>query len=70
MQGTVKEYDEQTSSGTLLTDDRTEIAIDDRSPLADSYRMLRIGQRVRFEVSEEGGRAVARSLRLVTFEPG
>ena len=69
MQGTIKDFDEAGRTGSLLTDDRTEIAIDARSGDAEQYRMLRLGQRVRFEVEEIGGRQVARSLRLVTF-PG
>lgn len=68
MQGTIKEFDEATRTGSLLTDDRTEVAIDGRSGDAERYRMLRFGQRVRFEVEEVDGRPVARSLRLVTFE--
>jgi cold shock CspA family protein len=67
VQGTIKEYDEQNRTGSLLTDDRTEIAIDERST-AEDMRMFRFGQRVRFDVAEEDGRAVARALRLVTFE--
>ena len=47
MQGTVKTYDTNTRSGSLLTDDRTEIAIDDHSFADPSLRFLRIGQRVR-----------------------
>jgi cold shock CspA family protein len=69
VQGTVKEFDEASRSGSLLTDDRTEIGIDPASGDATQYRMLRFGQRVLFEVEEIDGRAVARSLRLVTFEP-
>jgi cold shock CspA family protein len=30
-------------------------------------RFLRLGQRVRFDLVEEGGRKVARSLRIVTM---
>jgi hypothetical protein len=30
--------------------------------------MLRLGQRVKFDLVEEAGAAVARSLRIVTFE--
>lgn len=66
MQGTIKDYDQATKTGSLMTDDRTEVAIDDASGTA--YRMLRLGQRVRFELAEVDGRTVARSLRLVTFE--
>jgi cold shock CspA family protein len=71
VQGTIKDYDGATGRGTILTDDRAEIAIDERSAAAeDSYRMLRFGQRVRFEVIDEEGRQTARDLRLVTFEGG
>lgn len=68
MQGTIREFDEATRTGSLLTDDRLEVAIDERSGDPERYRMLRFGQRVRFEVEEIEGRQVARSLRLVTFE--
>jgi cold shock CspA family protein len=67
VQGTIKTYDTNTRSGSLLTDDRTEIAIDDHSFGDPSLRFLRIGQRVRFEVERGGDRAVARGLHLVTF---
>ena len=67
MQGTVKTYDTNTRRGSLLTDDRTEIAIDDHSFADPSLRFLRIGQRVRFEVEPGGDRSVARGLHLVTF---
>jgi len=68
VQGTIKHYDEETRTGSLVTDDRTEIAIDPASGAAQDYRMLRLGQRVRFEVTQIDGHDVARSLRLVTFE--
>jgi cold shock CspA family protein len=67
MQGTIKEFDDETRSGSLLTDDRTEIAFDSGSFADDTIRVLRFGQRVRFEVQDKDGRPVARSLRLVTF---
>lgn len=67
MQGTIKQFDGESRSGSLLTDDRNEIAFDSSSFADDSIRVLRFGQRVRFEVVDDGGRPVARSLRLVTF---
>jgi cold shock CspA family protein len=67
MQGTIKQFDGESRSGSLLTDDRKEIAFDSSSFADDSIRVLRFGQRVRFEVVDDGGRPVARSLRLVTF---
>ncbi|HEX9300517.1 MAG TPA: hypothetical protein VF968_10360 [Actinomycetota bacterium] len=67
MQGTIKHYDEDSNTGSVVTDDRIEIAIDPRS-LGDGFILtLRLGQRVRFEVADEEGRQVARELRLVTF---
>jgi cold shock CspA family protein len=68
VQGTIKDFDDAGRTGLLVTDDRTEVAIDERS-LGDAFiHTLRIGQRVRFEVerTDEGG-AVARDLHLVTF---
>jgi cold shock CspA family protein len=67
-QGTIKEYDEQTHNGSLLMEDRSEIAIDATSLEGAGIRTLRIGQRVKFDLSEEGGRKVARTLRIVTID--
>jgi 2-phospho-L-lactate guanylyltransferase len=67
-QGTVKSYDLETRSGSLLTDDEEEIGIDAGSVEGAGIRYLRIGQRVKFEVADEGGRKMARTLRLVTFD--
>ncbi len=67
MQGTIKSYDAQSHTGSLLTDDRTEIAIDDRSLEDPSILLLRIGQRVRFELESTTDVVVARSLHLVTM---
>ena len=67
-QGTVKDFDGATRSGSLLMEDRTEVAIDTTSLEGAGIRLLRLGQRVRFELVDEGGRKVARSLRLVTFD--
>ena len=68
-QGTVKDYDGTSRTGSLLMEDRTEVAIDPTSLEGAGIRLLRLGQRVRFElVDQGGGRKVARSLRLVTFD--
>jgi cold shock CspA family protein len=67
MQGTIKLYDEASKTGSLVTDDRIEVAIDSRSLGDEFIRTLRLGQRVRFEVEDDDGRQVARELRLVTF---
>ena len=67
-QGTIKDFDEAARTGTLLTDDRAEIAIDGASLEGSGILTLRIGQRVKFETEEHDGGRVARSLRLVTFD--
>ena len=66
-QGTIRDFDEQERTGSLLMDDRTEVAIDATSVEGSGLRGLRIGQRVRFDLIEEGGRKVARTLRIVTM---
>ena len=67
-QGTIRDYDVDGRVGSLLTDDRIEVTIDDRSIGDDAIRTLRIGQRVRFRMdAANDGAHVARDLRLVTF---
>lgn len=67
-QGTVKSYDVANRTGSLLTDTRDEIAIDAGSAEGAGIRYLRIGQRVKFDIADEGGTKVARTLRIVTFD--
>ncbi|HXF36321.1 MAG TPA: hypothetical protein VNO17_03965 [Actinomycetota bacterium] len=67
-QGTIKDYDGETRTGTLLMDDRTEVHIDPLSVEGAGLRFLRIGQRVKFDLAEEGGKKVARTLRIVTID--
>lgn len=67
-QGTVKSYDVGERTGSLLTDDQEEIAIDPGSVEGAGIRYLRIGQRVKFDIADEGGRKTARTLRIVTFD--
>jgi cold shock CspA family protein len=66
-QGTVKDFDLEERTGSLLMDDRTEVGIDATSMEGSGLRYLRVGQRVKFDLVEEGGRKVARTLRIVTF---
>ena len=66
-QGTVKTFDDGSRSGSLLLDDASEVAIDATSLEGAGVRYLRIGQRVRFDLIDESGRRVARTLRLVTL---
>lgn len=67
-QGTIKDFDEETRSGVLLTEDHSEVRIDATSLEGAGIRMLRLGQRVKFDLVDEAGAKVARSLRIVTFE--
>jgi cold shock CspA family protein len=67
-QGTVKDFDERERTGTLLMEDRTEVHIDATSMEGSGLRFLRMGQRVRFDLVEEGGRKLARTLRIVTLD--
>ena len=66
-QGTVKQYETEGRTGVLLLEDRTEVRIDAASMEGSGLRYLRLGQRVRFDIVEEGGGKVARSLRLITL---
>jgi len=67
-QGTVKEFDEEARTGTVLMEDRTEVGIDATSIEGAGIRYLRIGQRVKFDLVDEGGRKLARALRLASFD--
>ncbi len=67
MQGTIKSYDQASKTGVVVTDDRTEIAIEDGSLADPSILFLRMGQRVRFDVESGDTGDVARALHLVTF---
>jgi cold shock CspA family protein len=67
-QGTIKDYDPEQRTGSLLMDDRTEVAIDPTSTEGSGHiRYLRIGQRVVFDLAEEAGGKVARFLKVITF---
>ena len=66
-QGTIRDFDPQTGNGSLLMEDHTEVHIDATPVEGAGILTLRIGQRVRFDLVEEGGRAVARTLRIVTM---
>jgi len=66
-QGTIKEYDRESRTGSLLLDDESEVGIDPTSMEGSGIRYLRIGQRVKFDLAEESGKRLARTLRIVTF---
>jgi cold shock CspA family protein len=64
-QATVKTYDSITRTGTLISDDgHTEYPVDGESLDTGMFRFLRPGQRVTFDVVEEGGEKKLRNLRI------
>ncbi len=54
-QGTVKHFDADTATGTVLLDDETEVVVDAETFAASGLQELRIGQRVRLELAEPPG---------------
>ena len=67
-QGTIKDWDEETRTGSLLMEDRTEVGIDATSIEGSNIRTLRLGHRVRFDLTQADGGPIARTLTLVTFD--
>jgi len=64
-QATVKRYDSITRTGVLVADDgATEWPIDPQSMATSMFRFLRPGQRVTFDLVEEGGESATRNLRI------
>lgn len=64
-QATVKSYDSVTKTGALVSDDgSTEYAIDPEAMQSGMFRFLRPGQRVTFELVEEGSETKVRNLRI------
>jgi CspA family cold shock protein len=65
LQGVVKVYDPKTGVGVIVRDDdRSEVLLRPGSLNGSLFRLLRQGQRVIFDVSEESGSLFAHSLRF------
>lgn len=67
MQATVRSFDAQTRSGTVLLDDGAELAFDDVAFDAGGVRLLRTGQRVRIETTDGPGPRRVTSLTIHTL---
>ena len=67
MQGTVKEFSEETRSGAVILDDGTEIPVPASAFSRSGLLKLQFGQRVRFEVEGEGDARRVTSITLATF---
>ncbi len=63
-QGTVWAYDDRTRSGTVVTDDGTELTFSADAFSTSGLRLLRPGQRVRMTVTDH----VISALTIVTLD--
>jgi cold shock CspA family protein len=61
VQATVKTYDADTRSGSVLLDDGTELAFGTAAFDAGGLRLLRFGQRVNLAVADENVTAITLS---------
>ena len=65
MQGVVKIYDPVTGAGVVVRDDdRSEVFLQPGSLKGSIFRSLRQGQRIIFEIVEDGGQPFAQSIRI------
>lgn len=67
MQATVRSFDPDSRSGTVLADNGVELPYDASALPLTGLRHLRIGQRVQLEVDGEGDATTVRSVRLYTL---
>ncbi|HEY2667049.1 MAG TPA: hypothetical protein VGK51_09440 [Actinomycetota bacterium] len=64
-QGSVKEYDVNARTGTIVSDDgATSWHIDPGAMDQGMFRFFRTGQRVTFDVVERDGETLIRNLRI------
>lgn len=66
-QGTVKHFDADTHTGTVLLDTQEELPIDAEAFAASGLLELRIGQRVRFQIEDRDEGPRVRELNLVSL---
>ena len=65
MQGVVKIYDPVTGAGVVVRDDdRSEVYLQPGALQGSIFRTLRQGQRINFEIFDDGGRPFARVVRI------
>ena len=65
MQGVVRVYDPPTGIGVIVRDDdRSDVYLRPGSLKGSMFRMLRQGQRVQFDLSEDEGTPFAANLRF------
>lgn len=66
-QGTVKHFDLETHTGTVLLDNADELPFDATAFRSSDLLELRLGQRVRFRVERDGDDDRIRGLHLVSL---
>lgn len=66
-QGTIRSFDPATKTGTLLDDGLREHRYDREAFTASGLQELRIGQRVRFELQDNGDDARVAMLNIVSL---
>ncbi len=66
-QGTIKDFDPQTGSGSLLLDSQEELSFDAATFAASRLWDLRLGQRVRVSVEGSGEQRRVTALQLVSL---
>jgi len=65
VQGVVKVFDPETGVGVIVTDeDRRQVLLRGESLEGSIFRTLRQGQRINFDVFEEGGTEFAHHVRI------
>lgn len=67
MQGTVKSFDPETRETVLLDDSLQQLQVDAEAFAASGLLELRIGQRVRFELIEDGDDERVTNLGIVSL---
>jgi cold shock CspA family protein len=65
VQATVRSFDAETHSGTVLLDDGLEVPYGAAAFVHSGLRLLRVGQRVRIALAPDG--AAVSALTLATF---
>jgi cold shock CspA family protein len=66
-QGTVKHFDPGTGTGSLVQDDLVERDIDREAFTASRLMELRVGQRVRFELEQDGDDERVTQLNIISL---
>ncbi len=67
MQGTVKSFDPETRETVLLDDSLRQLQVDAEAFAASGLLELRVGQRVRFELVEDGDDERVTNLGIVSL---